>query len=187
MRCAIFAVAWLAASMGWASAQTLQCPDHIKITRSNGTWKEFRGHDPADSWVCVGTETGAPVKLILNVWPIGMGFPTDPQAIRVKGGVEELKAQISAVITGPVGTKGRWYRLDVALGYFDVPIFTLVHEADEVIMVNGTPHDTIRLRLSGSGGSASDVTTWLDKSLLFSLKRAVGHAQGTYVVSIESQ
>jgi hypothetical protein len=100
-----------------------------------------------------------------------------------------LKAQISAVITGPIGSQGHWNRLDVNLGYFDIPNFTLVHEADEVITVGGKPHDTVRLRLIGTGGSAIDMTSWYDKNLLIALKNTeVGHANRSYdVVSIEPQ
>ena len=47
----------VAASTG-AAAQTLQCPDHVKATRSNGTSYVYRGHDPVDAWVCVGDVSG---------------------------------------------------------------------------------------------------------------------------------
>jgi hypothetical protein len=180
------AIAMLVLLAGQASAQMPKCPDHVKVLRSNGTWKVFAGHDPADPWVCVGVDTGALAKMILNVWPIGVDFP-DPHAIRVTGGLAELKAQIGAVITGPVGSQGHWSRVDVGAKFFDTPSFTLVHEADEVIMVGGWPHETYRLRLigQGAGRSAFDVTTWFDKELLFALKRVDGHAKTSYdVVSI---
>ena len=182
----VIAAALLALLGGQAAAQT-QCPDHVKVTRSNGTWKAFLGHDPADPWVCVGIESGKPIKSILNIWGVGAVFP-DPGAIRVQGGVEELKAQIGAVIAGPPGTRGRWFRLDTALSYFDVPSFTLVHEADEVLTVQGQPHYTFRLRLIGSGAGRSgfDTTMWFDRSLLIALRKRSDGARGDYdVVSID--
>ena len=183
----IGAVALLVAATGYAAAQPLHCPDHVKVTRSNGTWKLYGGHDPADPWVCVGIDTGVLRKIVLGVWPIGVGFP-DPHAIRVTGGLAELKAQIVPVLTGPVGSQGHWSRVDVGQHFFDAPSFTFVHEADEVIMVGGWPHYTSRLRIigQGAGRSAFDVTTWFDKELLIALKRVDGNPETSYdVLSID--
>ena len=71
--------------------------------------------------------------------PIRVPFP-DPRAIRVKGGLETLKAQIGAVITGPVGS----WSLEPTRRrrYFDAPSFMLVHEVEVITMVGGQPHDT---------------------------------------------
>jgi hypothetical protein len=129
--------------------------------------------------------------LVLNFWTIGAVFP-DPKAIRVTGGVETLKAQINAVMTGPIGTQGHWSRLTHVPGgsrdFVDLQTFTLAHEADETITIQGKSYNTMRLHLTGTGyAGLLDVQHWYDRASLLILKRvAPREARGTFdVVAIE--
>ncbi len=76
-----------------------------------------------------------------------------------------------AVLAGPIGTSVSWSQMRRGYAYFETINYTVVHKADETVVIEGVPHAASRLSYTADGSeSPRNRTVWFDRSLLIQIK-----------------